>query len=257
VSALFFTCANKPYQDFAPLYAFSVLAHVPDAAVEIGVEDVNEFRTAHRRSMSVLERTFGVGKFRIREVPWKTPDGKRILPNSVRFVNEPIGRAEYVYIGDIDVIILETDLVEKHLKNMKDTGLPYSNAVRANTTRLSGLHFTRADVHYPLPNIDDLDLNAMNDEMVLYKIVERKGLKIVPDNAYRPVHGIHVSPNREAFVATESAKPRPGWGIERHNAAWAKFSARDDFRRLRSTLSPRIQSCLTTIDEVVESLPVT
>ena len=252
MSVLFFTCANEPYEDFAPLYAFSILAHVPDARVEIGIENEKAFRTRYQKAISIIEKSFGKDRLDIRTVRWTQPDGKRIVPNTVRFVNEPRGKAEYVYIGDIDVIVLNSNLVSAHLHHMSVTGLPYSNSIRPDTERMSGLHFTKADVHYPLPPIDDLDLHRMNDEAVLYTIVVRKGLPVHPGRWYRPIHGIHISPNRSMMpVVAEDGKVTPGWGIQAHRQAWVKFAARPDFRELRGVLSKRLQEHLHGIDGAV------
>lgn len=252
MSVLFFACANEAYEDFAPLYAFSILAHVPDARVEIGIENERAFHTRHQKALSIIQKSFGKDRLDVRSVGWTLPNGKRIVPNTVRFVNEPRGKADYVYIGDIDIIVLDPHLVDAHLHHMKKTGLPYSNSIRPSTERMSGLHFTKADAHYPLPQIDDLDLHRMNDEAVLYTIVVRKGLPVQPDRWYRPMHGIHVSPNRSIMpVVGENGAVTPGWGIQPHRQAWIKFAARPDFARLREVLSTRVQGHLREIDAAV------
>jgi len=58
---------------------------------------------------------------------------------------------------------------------MKKYKSSFSNRVRPETTRLTGLHFTKTSEYYPIPidilcNQDYLG----NDEMLLYKLVSYK-----------------------------------------------------------------------------------
>lgn len=133
------------------------------------------------------------------------------MDNSYRFIVEPMIKREYVYIGDIDIMILE-NVFDKH-SYIFEKGLPYSNIVRVNSKKLTGLHFCRYDKQYPLPNINDLIDSVFNDEDLLYAIMDRKGL-IYPADEYRkiqrPVHGIHMSLNRMPFSFHLS---RVDWGI--------------------------------------------
>lgn len=93
---------------------------------------------------------------------------------------------EYVYIGDIDIIVLDSTIVDQHLKLMAKTGLPYSNRARGGPrAQLSGLHFTRYDAYYPVPDVSDIDITQEVDEALLYKIVQRRGLPI-QDQIPRP-----------------------------------------------------------------------
>jgi hypothetical protein len=109
---------------------------------------------------------------------------------------------------------------------MAKTGLPYSNIIRPTPPlRLSGLHFTRSDAHYPLPEINDPAALRL-DEHLLYRQVVAKGLPLPSvEERLRPTHGIHFSLNRPV--------KRPGrtdWGINlplaeaylglRKNPAW-------------------------------------
>jgi hypothetical protein len=255
MSILFFTCANVPYEDFIPLYAFSTLCHVEEARLEFGVEDVAAFSSRHGRAIALIHEVHGNDRVKIRQVPWSTPTGGGIVPNTVRFINEPESAAQYVYIGDVDIIVLDRDLVAKHLNHMKNMKLPYSNSVRPGTQRMSGLHFAPMDVHYPLPDISDLDVGSMNDERLLYAMVKRKGLPVIDDHWFRPTHGIHISPNRPVLKSVDDkGNETPGWSIESHKKAWLEFSRKSSFRRLRGMLSQRVQSCLREIDRVVEDL---
>jgi len=117
---------------------------------------------------------------------------------------------------------------------------------------MSGLHFAKMDAHYPLPDISDLDLVRANDEQVLYEIIRRKGLPIKHDHWYRPVHGIHASPNRspEPKVDANGRVVRPGWGIPGYIKAWTELASQPDFQAFREVLSSRIEGILSAIDQI-------
>lgn len=247
----FYTCCNRSYEDFAPLYAFCALWYNSDSLVEVGIEDLLGFRVRNGRSENLIREIFGAGRFLLRDVRWKTESGENTLPNTVRFVVPPIHRTDYVYICDVDIMIMERDIRKIHADHMARMDLPYSNSVRPNTTRMSGVHFSPWENLYPLPDISDLDLAKMNDEMVLFEIIRRKGLKILPDHWFRPIHGIHISPNRAPKTSRQNGREIPGWGIESFAQAYRQLCATPEFASLRACLSDRVTWCLGEIDRVV------
>ena len=233
---VFFTCANKAYEHFAPVYAASVLSHLDTARIELGLEDAEAFR---RRSgaLALLEEAFP-GRVLVRDVPW-TWEGRRIAPNSVRFMQEPVTRATWTYIGDIDIIFLDPLFFDRHLPFMARTGLPYSNSLRPGTNRLSGLHLVRSDAWYPLPGFDGLEPN--HDEVLLHDICLRKGLPIQDAEWFRPVHGIHVSPNREVA----------GWHVPPWRKGYHRLASTELFKALRPRLDDAMEALLRQVDEEV------
>jgi hypothetical protein len=251
---LFFTCANEKYEDFVPLYAYFALRLHQGAQVEFGLENAEAFLGRHGDSVSMLRSALGHDRIVLREVPWRQENGKRIVPNTVRFLVQPMSVAKFVYIGDIDIILLEPDFLEEHKKFMDSRNLPYSNSVRPGTRRMSGLHMSRYDSIYPLPDLSDLVLEKMNDEMVLYEIVHRCGLPIQDSEWFRPVHGIHISPNRSpgAQIGPGGELVRPGWGVERYVKYWRTARSEEFFIRLRPTLSQRVRHCIDAIDLIAD-----
>lgn len=205
MSTLFFTAANRPYWHFAPLYLYFVLSANPDWVVEIAIEDAEAFKSKKAGAISVLERHFP-GRFKITDVTF----GNRI-PGLVRFLEEPtFGRdRDYVYIGDIDILVLDGDIEEAHVRNMKKNELPFSNKIRPFREsdagiRLTGLHFAPMSLQYPLPDISDIDISAENalrgaDEHILYQIMLRKGVMVSKEASFRPEHGIHIGASRHPF----------------------------------------------------------
>jgi hypothetical protein len=224
----FFTCATRSYEHFAPVYIASITAHVRDAFVEIGVEDVSRFQHDHGASLALLPHD----RFLIREVVWDMPSGRRAAPNSVRFINEPLTRNQYVYIGDIDVVFLDPQFAQHHLEHMSQTGLPYSNAVREGTQRLTGLHFSRWDAMYPLPDVSGLGSDGRLDEVLLYEIVQAKG-HAFPSEWFRPVHGLHISPNRPEDPVL--------WGVRKWASRFLAWTESPSFTALYPTLAARMQ----------------
>jgi hypothetical protein len=250
-----FTCANESYEDFAPIFAASCFWSNPTATVEIGVENVASFMTAYGLAVDAIREQVPVGAFVIREGNFRTSSGQSILPNSVRFVTTPQIISNYVYISDIDIITLDFDIIGLHTRYMGQSGLPFSNIVtHSRWLRLSGLHFTRYDAMYPLPEYEDLMAEIRGDEALLYAIVERKIGLIPPQEGkgFRPVHGIHVSPNRSPYAfKTPDGRVRPGWlgNFERkYKTKWMDFRSSALFAAIEPSLSIRMTRVVSEID---------
>ncbi len=194
---LFYTSAIGHYAAFVPLYAYFGHVSNPGASFEFIVDDIAAVERHYAASLTFLRMTLGV-KIALRDVGEKLP----VSPNTLRFILPPTEKAKFVYIGDIDIILLE-GVADRH-SPIFDDGLPYSNMIRNYEKRLTGLHFTRYDAYYPLPKIDDILVSTKNDEEILYKIVERAGHigrqpEINAKKISRPLHGIHMSLNRIPF----------------------------------------------------------
>ncbi len=194
-SILFYTCVNEKFWAFGLLYPIFVLNSNPGAKVEIGVENHLRFTHKFKHIISFYEKEYP-GRVRFSAVSFtqrKLFGSRKIVPNSVRFVTQPKLKADYVYIGDADVLITE-EVAPQHLDNIKKHRLDFSNVVRQGRKRLTGLHFIAYDKMYPLPSLHGIDLSKCNDEDLLYQIIQRKGLKMPgPEATFRPIHGLHIS----------------------------------------------------------------
>jgi len=200
---LFFTVANKRYEPFVLPYIFSVIAHNWDAEVEIVLEEPRRFEIENADALEYLAENYG------KRFMLTRGDFTRASPNALRFMMRPRRlstgleqlRPDHVYIGDIDILILE-NVTKPHLEHMKKTGLPFSNIRRKGKDRLSGLHFTRVNAFYPLPeHFDQLPIHA--DEELLFKIVEGHKLGTPhPSETFRPLHGYHMSLSRPPVSST-------------------------------------------------------
>ncbi len=233
---LFFTCATRFYENFVPPYIYFAGLHNPGAIFEFVVDNIQEFQGRHQDSLNWLRNRL---KTTIHLRERSALIAKPHMENSIRFVIEPEQVANYVYIGDIDIMILE-DIAAWH-KPVFDAGLPYSNIVRAGTKRLSGLHFAKYSAQYPLPDIADLVEKFPNDEELLHAIMARKGL-LYDNKAYytikngRPIHGLHLSLNRLPF---SYHKERVSWGMTYgHLAHAAEIFEGGEFNEFFGTLYP-------------------
>ena len=195
---LFYTYADKKYDFFAVPYVYFALKKNPDAFVEVALEDYDDFFQRNCPSVELLHEIFG-DRFLLRQS--RIAAELNDHPNVIRFVEAPVSTARYVYIGDIDLIVMQ-DVLQIHEGLIEKHGIPFSNVIRPSSVRdgvprLSGLHFCPYELMYPLPDISDLDVHTLNDEHVLYKIMERKGVMVPTDFNERPQCGIHMSLNRD------------------------------------------------------------
>ena len=194
-SILFYTCVNEKFWAFGLLYPIFVLNSNPGAKVEVGVENHLRFTHKFKHIISFYEKEYP-GRVRFSAVSFTQKrlfGSRKIVPNSVRFVTQPKLKADYVYIGDADILITE-EVASQHLANIEKHHLDFSNVVRPNKNRLTGLHFIAYDKMYPLPSLRGINLGKCNDENLLYRIIQRKGLKMPgPEAAFRPIHGLHIS----------------------------------------------------------------
>jgi hypothetical protein len=246
----FFTACNGIYKEFIPLFILSHLYHNVDCFVEIGVDTI--LKPEILKSLQVLNN-FYPNKFRSYLIdfgPIKVGDKKyNSIPNTIRFFTTPKTKSEYVYISDIDIICLQNELTDIHVNDMLRTKLPYSNIVRPVKDeshphrRLSGLHFTPYDNYYPLPNYGELCQQGLlqHDEVFLYELVKKRHPDFLIDNSYRPVHGIHVSPNRHPTGDMN-------WGIPKWRNQWIEFRNSKEFKSLELTLTQMIKEKINIID---------
>lgn len=246
----FFTTCNGEYKNFIPIFILSHLYHNNDCHVEIGVDNIDPILNF---SIDILNEEYK-DKFKIKKINlnYLELEGKKYksIQNTFRFFRVPDIKSEYVYISDIDIICLQKNLTDLHIKDMVDKSLPYSNIVRPkkedNQTnrRLTGLHFTPYDNYYPIPEIKDLcDKGLLNhDEVFLYELVKKRFPDFNETNTFRPVHGIHVSPNREPTGTMN-------WGMPKWKKEWTEFRNSDIFKKIEKTFTKYIKDKIKIIDE--------
>ncbi|MDQ0243018.1 hypothetical protein J2S09_000554 [Bacillus fengqiuensis] len=195
------------YTKYIPYYVYSILKSYPDYFVKIFCMDrlsakENACLDMIRKDLStnfvVKEDYFPYPKFREK----KTGKPLRFLIPHSEF-----SEFEHVYIGDVDFLIIKEtpSLLEGHLEHCKNIELPYSNQIRPNSNRLTGLHFFKVEEYYKAMNpiieyyqhhLDEVykEMNLYRtDEKFLYKIIEKGiGFSKINQFLYRPHHGFHL-----------------------------------------------------------------
>jgi len=136
--------------------------------------------------------------------------------NTWRFLEVPKVHATYTYIADIDIFLTESILINNsRIKQMEYFSAPYSNIIRPNTKRLTGLMLVDTKHYYTsaLINAQRTVNPGMhgNDEIFLHNLVVKAGYPLPKANlnkvsgnsndaifysTYRPQHGVHLSSNR-------------------------------------------------------------
>jgi hypothetical protein len=253
-------CCNEKYADFIPLFIISNLFHVSNSFVEIGTDNID--LPELKKSLDILNHVYP-NRFLVRKMNFDDS----VHPNAVRFLMEPTNISEYVYISDIDIITLQSNIVDMHKTIMDKYNLPYSNIVRAHYIngvpianvhkRLTGLHFTPYENYYPIENWDDLThYLKLNDEMFLFQLMLKRFPTLENGCTERPVHGMHISPNREPHGMNneDGIRVSPGWGIEKGwKPAWTALRYSEEFKSLYDNFSERIKQSINIIDEFMES----
>jgi len=257
----FFTCCNDLYSHFAPFFALSVLFHNENSIVEIGFESQNSINSI-KNEINLINTLYD-NKFRTKIVNFNFVElqGKQypLSPNVVRFINTPSIKAEYVYISDIDIICLEKNICDIHIQNICKNNLKFSNMVRdkdAKYKKLTGLHFTPWDNYYPIKNFNNLILegllyhknNMPLDEIFLYRLIKERGLDINENIKFRPVHGIHASPNRLPNGE------KINWGMKIWHQNWLNFRNSEQFIKLEKISAPKIKEIILIIDSFYKNI---
>ena len=158
----------------------------------------------------------------------------KVHPNSVRFISQPKIKDKYVYITDIDILIFIENFYLQLIDDMKRRKNCYSNILRKNKIQLTGLHFIEYDCYYPIKYINNTDIL---DEKLLYNIMKSKNIKIDEVNQYRPVFGIHMSPNRPYISSNE---PIIGWLADNYKFQWIEYIKSKDFKFIYPLLDKSI-----------------
>jgi hypothetical protein len=99
---------------------------------------------------------------------------------------------------------------------------------------MTGCHFAEWDFQYPIPDYKSFtNLNLVErDEYHLYDIISKK---CQPNESlkFRPIHGIHVSPNRP-IVKIDGM---PGWSASGWKEEWINYKSTEEFKFIEKNSS--------------------
>ena len=197
--------------------------------IEIGI-NLNRLTNKEEKALDYLRKAYPNSKIKIDYNLFEKNEtgiyykNYKVQPNSVRFISQPKIKDKYVYITDIDILIFVENFYLELIDDMKRRNNCYSNILRKNKIQLTGLHFTEYDCYYPIMSINNTDIN---DEKLLYNIMKSKNIKIDEVNQYRPVFGIHMSPNRPYISSNE---PIIGWLADNYKTKWIEYIKSKDFK---------------------------
>lgn len=227
---LIYTCCDEKYSHFVPLFVASNLWSNKNIDIEIHLE--SSLTDSEKSAIEYIKSVYPKSEILIKENCYEKIstniyrfNNQKVWSNTLRFIDKPDLYAEYVYISDVDIVVLE-DIFDVHYQHMVDRGLVYSNIVRKNApTHLTGLHFVKYDEYFP---VDEKFKVSGCDEEVLLKIMKAKNHKIDYDTDFRPVHGIHMSLNRPDVADGKVV----GWGAEPYENQWNEFYNSDLYKNI-------------------------
>jgi hypothetical protein len=192
------------YEDFLVPFTYFALATHPNGFVEIVVESVEKFEQRHAKALDVLSTIHSSSRFVVRAMQNKVC--KRHIPNTYRFLEVPQEIGKYTYIMDVDVMLLE-NIVGTFEANWPP-GCVVNNMIRCNDAgeslqRLTGMHMVRT-VDYYSDSLRKEQQNLSqtyshpntNDEYILHGMVQKCHRLPPLSHRFRPILGIHFSPNR-------------------------------------------------------------
>jgi len=269
----FFTSCTGKYKMFVYPYISSILINVPNSFVEIIVDDLSYFS---QQELDKLKDLFK-DRFKIRNYKkelngWNLNLLSNLQTNAIRFLDQPNFMCDTTYIGDIDILVLDSNIETNHIDHCEMINLPYSNVKRQGQTRLSGLHFVKSKEYFTkiTKEFQNIVINQINskrapfysDEHLLFQMmVESFGVpsdskrEVCFPNAeplkvqymYRPQHGLHTSPNRNNIEHSTD-----GWGfsLDRNNK-YKKMSETDEWNIAKELFNQDYNKILQNINKVV------
>ena len=204
------TVVDRKYQQYLPLFIYCTKKTYPDYHVKIFL--IDELSEYVKKALKLIKMDYELvsGVFE----DWARPS--QYSPISWRFVipKEHFEGYHYIYITDIDMMIMpeKVPLLNFHLNEMGETGLNYSNSLRAKShwmgrESLSGLHFCSygwmndvekvMDKYRIMLKNGDVGEKREYDGHMLYLMTKESGLRTPPKLPLKKRHhGIHIGTMR-------------------------------------------------------------
>lgn len=204
------------YQDFIPIYIYSILSHWPQHFVKIFLHE--NLTDANKYSLNLVQKEISDNFEIVENCLNHNATGIDNLA-ALRFVmpREEFAEFDYVYFGDVDFIIyncFEDNFYDCYIQHCNQTGLPFSNEWNYDYRhyRATGLHFIIKDPYYDameeqinlmrkpegnwFRNQADSKWQMYDEEMLYYMLCFTFDLR--PLIGYRrPLHGLHFGTFRK------------------------------------------------------------
>jgi len=239
------------YDVYIPYFVYSVLRSYPAYYCKVFI--AGHLRSKIARALDIVRRDVSE-RFDITRV---TPHdllgipstgSNRAAPNAKYAARwflprDAFAGFDHAYMGDVDFLIVPEypSLSDQHVAHIQAWGLPFSNARREGTRKLTGLHFVKVDPYFDaiegsgirkladLPGFDDLLRKPGADESILYEFMDVVfGVSRYGAPEYRPYHGFHLS-------AAEHSLWRLAFDDNRHRNTpdrWGRFGGNTYSREL-------------------------
>ena len=219
---LVYSCCDEIYSHYIPIFCDTILRSdkLKKIDIEIGV-NLKKLSDNEEKAINYLKKKYS-SQIKINyNVFIKNKTGTffnniKVHTGSVRFLSQPSIRNKYVYITDVDMFVLTDNFYLYLIRDMIKRKSCYSNIVRKNKKLLTGLHFILYDSYYP---INKLNNYSIQDEALLFNLMKSKRIKIDYETVFRPVFGIHASPNRPTVKTSKIV----GWGAEDYKFKWIEY----------------------------------
>ena len=188
------------YEDMLVPFTFFALRSNPHSFVEIIVRDPARFEAIYSEELVAIREAVGTS-FLIRKFQ---NEKNHHHPSVYRYFEVPEVRGRFTYIIDVDIMLLE-DVLPYYLSNWPDKAIPYNNAIRKNSTRMSGVHFVETERYYTpkliqrqqeLYSTQKYMYGGSGNETYLYDLCEHSHGLVSESCRWRPILGVHFSPNR-------------------------------------------------------------
>lgn len=255
---LVYTWCDINYSVFIPIFCASLLSTNSNIDIEIGTS-LPQLSESQSIALDKLRKLHPDAQILIKTGMYKEAGQKRIVwengisvqSATVRFITNPSIQDKYTYISDIDIVSLDKDFYKSHIRDMQEHNRTYSNIVRKDIHRLSGLHFCETKYQYPL-DLQGVDITGWN-EVILMQVTQKRQ-KLDYETTWRPVHGIHMSANRPRVEGTTNI---PGWfpkewdyceDKDNYKKKWFEFKKTQEYDCVKSTVDDSV------VGELVQKL---
>lgn len=266
------TYVTGDYQNFIPLYIFSILKSYPNYFPLIFCGE--KIKPNIRKSLKILKK---IGSFKIienylKEIPHVYPQTKRWFIYSKELEN-----FRYIYIGDVDIFIVSENipLLEQHIIHCKKLNLCYSNIIRDNGGiffKMTGLHFVETKRYfkkmkpvikkYKKKKSEELFNGVIaGNEMVLLNMIKESGLDTPPlirypkdfisivnftdpnNLLFRPDHGVHFALFRDKKIFGNHVLNQEIYRVDKNalNQEIYKYYLKEFFRMIDDPVFRKIE----------------